>query len=200
MTKGSSKKQIIIPLSLKNRNKFIERSSSYITYLNKMLKSIKSEIMADFVQSDHTRIMIVTNKVATSLDLQTIKKYIKEIYQIDLEKVKASRLPQSKSYLKIIGILYLLKHTNTPISVDVVETIIKNNHIFNNIAIIFRSRIIKVFLKSNMAIIWLNIWDIQSESKTKGLINKYFNIESYITTICSTNMNLGISQCKNCWK
>jgi len=157
-----------------------------------MFKSIKSEIMADFVQSDHTRIMIVTNKVATLLDLQTIEKYIKETYQINLEKVKASRLSQSKSYLKIIGILHLLKHTNTPISVDVVETIIKNNHIFNNIAIVFRPRIIKVFLKPDIAIIWLNIWDIQSGSKTKGLINRYFNIESYITTICSANMNLGM--------
>ena len=62
MTKGSSKKQVIILLSLKNRNKFMESSSSHITYLNKMLKSIKSEIMANFVQSDYTRIMIVTNK------------------------------------------------------------------------------------------------------------------------------------------
>jgi len=192
MTKGSSKKQVIILLSLKNRNKFMESSSLHITYLNKMFKSIKSEIMADFVQSDHTRIMIVTNKVATLLDLQTIEKYIKETYQINLEKVKASRLSQSKSYLKIIGILHLLKHTNTPISVDVVETIIKNNHIFNNIAIVFRPRIIKVFLKPDIAIIWLNIWDIQSGSKTKGLINRYFNIESYITTICSANMNLGM--------
>ena len=93
------------------------------------------------------------NKVATSLDLQTIEKYIKETYQINLEKVKASRLSQSKSYLKIIGILHLLKYTNTPISVNVVETIIKNNHIFNNIAIVFRPRIIKVFLKPDMAII-----------------------------------------------
>ena len=40
----------------------MESSSSHITYLNKMLKSIKSEIMANFVQSDYTRIMIVTNK------------------------------------------------------------------------------------------------------------------------------------------
>ena len=34
----------------------------------------------------------------------------------------------------------------------------------------------------------------------KGLINKCFNIESYITTIRGTNMNLGILQYKNCWK
>ena len=74
-----------------------------------------------------------------------------------------------------------------------VETIIKNNHIFNNIAIVSRPRIIKVSPKSNIAIIWLNIWDVQSESKAKGLINRYFNIESFITTIQGANMNPGVS-------
>ena len=83
---------------------------------------------------------------------------------------------------------------------DVVETIIKNNHIFNNIAIASRPRIIKVLLRSDMTIIWLDIWDSQSSSKAKGLINKYFNIRNYIVTIWEANMNLGISQCKNCWK
>ena len=122
-----------------------------------MLKSIKLEVMVDFVGSDYIEITIVTNKVTTSLDLQTIETYVKEIYQIDLEKVEASKLSQSKSYLKIIGIPYLLKNTNTPISADVVKTIIKNNHIFNNIVIASRPRIIKVFLKSDMVIIWLNI-------------------------------------------
>ena len=51
-----------------------------------------------------------------------------------------------------------------------------------------------------MAIIWINIWDVQSGSKVKGLINRYFNIESFITTIEGTNMNLGIPQCKNYWR
>ena len=40
-----------------------------------------------------------------------------------------------------------------PITVDVVKMIIKNNHIFNNIAITPRLRVIKIFLKLNMAII-----------------------------------------------
>jgi len=68
-------------------------------------------------------------------------------------------------------------------TVDVVEIIIKNNHIFNNITIILRPRVIKVSLKSDIAIIWLDIWDVQSRSKAKGLINRYFNVGSYIATI-----------------
>ena len=63
-----------------------------------------------------------------------------------------------------------MENTNTPISSYVVKTIIKNNHIFNNIAIVTKPCIIKVSPKSNMAIIWLDIWDVQSGSKAKGLM------------------------------
>ena len=40
--------------------------------------------------------------------------------------VEVPHLPQSKSYLKIIGIFYLEKFTNTPITIDVSQEIFKN--------------------------------------------------------------------------
>ena len=83
---------------------------------------------------------------------------------------------------------------------DIVKSIIKSNHIFNNIMIASRPLIIKVSLKSDIAIIWLDIWDVQSGSNAKGLIKKYFNIRSYIVTIHGANINLEVLQCKNCWK
>ena len=51
-----------------------------------------------------------------------------------------------------------------------------------------------------MAIIWIDIWNTQSKSKAKGLINRRFNIGSFIATIHRANMNLGVPQYKNCWK
>ena len=71
------------------------------------------------------------------------------------------RLPQSKSFLKIIGIPYfpngnLQEHFN---SLDV-ENIIKQNHIFNNVTLALKPRVIKVLPKLDMAIIWINIWDV----------------------------------------
>ena len=44
-----------------------------------------------------------------------------------------------------------------------------------------------------MSIIWIDIWDVQSGSKAKGLINQYFNVGKYIATIRDANMNPGIS-------
>jgi len=109
--------------------------------------------MADFIQLEQSGIVITTNKVAALLDLQTIEWYIKNENNIETDNMETLQLPQSKSYLKIISILYFLKNTHTPLTTDMVEAIIKNNYIFNNIAIVLRPRAIKIFLKSNMAII-----------------------------------------------
>lgn len=124
-------------------------------------------------------------------------KICQEFYHIDTERVEVPCFLQSKSYLKIIGIPYHLENTNTSILVDVVEFIIRSNHIFNNIAIASRLHVIKVSSKSDMAIVWLDIWDIQSGNNAKGLINKCFNVESYITTIHRMNMNPEVPHCKS---
>ena len=73
-------------------------------------------------------------------------------------------------------------------------------YFFNNISLVSKLRVIKVLLKSDIAFIWINIWDFQSSTLAKTLINCCFNIGSYITTICGTNINPRVSQCKNCWK
>jgi len=134
------------------------------------------------------------------LDFQAIEKYIKSTVCIEAEHVELPRLSQSKLYLKIIGILYLSEHTNTHITLDDVERILKSNYIFNDIFLASKSRIIKVSPKSDMSIIWIDIWDTQSRSKAKSLINRRFNVGSFIVTIHGANMNPGIPQCKNCWK
>ena len=82
-----------------------------------------------------------------------------------MDGVEVLRLPQSKSYLKIISIPYLQENIITPIILSVVEDVIKKNHIFNNIILISKPCIIKVSPKLDMAIIWIDIWNIQNGSK-----------------------------------
>ena len=140
ITKCPLRKQIIVPISNNNKTKFIVSSSKYITNFNRALKNTKSEVMVDFTYIDQNSIVIVTNKI-TSLDLQTIEKYIKNIEYFNSEDINTPHLPQSKSYLKIIGIPYLLENTNILITLDFVETTIKNNYIFqqysNHIQILY---------------------------------------------------------------
>ena len=113
--------------------------------------------MVDFVRVNSKGIIIVTNKITSTLDLQTIENYVKNTNCINVEEVKVPRLPQSKSYLKITGIPYLQENMLTPLTSSVVKEIIKRNHIFNNIILASRPCIIKVSPKSDMAIIWVNI-------------------------------------------
>ena len=108
---------------------------------------------------------------------------------------------KSKSYLKIIGIPFY-SHTNSQerLTSNDIETILKQNQIFDNISLASRPRVIKISPKSNMSIIWIDIWNIQSGKNAKILINRYFNIGKYIATIQRANMNSSVLQCKNCWK
>ena len=105
-TKGPSRKQVIIPMGNNNIVKFIKNSLIHITNLNRNLQNAKSEVLVDFICSDPLGITVVTNKVLLSLDLLIIKNYVKNSENIDFSQVDTFCLLQSKSYLKIIGILY----------------------------------------------------------------------------------------------
>ena len=156
--------------------------------------------MANFIQADNKGLIITTNKVTSISNLNTIENYIKNIDVVDSNNVISLRLLQFKSYLKILDISYLIKNMNVLITANIVKKVLQSTYIFNNIILASRPHIIKVSLKFNIAVIWIDIWDTQSSSKAKGLINRYFNIESHIATIWGKNMNPGILQCKNCQK
>ena len=105
------------------------------TYVNRLLKRVKFKIFVNFIYSDNKKLLITTNKVATISNLNIIKKYVKDLNNINLNNIMSLRLPKFKSYLKILSILYFVKDTNLPISFDIIESIIKSNHIFNNIVL-----------------------------------------------------------------
>jgi len=92
-------------------------------------------------------------------------------------------LLQLKYFLKIIGIPYISESSNSCITSEEIEKIIKNNHIFNNIVLALKPQVIKVSPKSDMSIVWIDIWNVQSGVKAKSLINRKFNIGSFIATI-----------------
>ena len=156
-TKDPSRKQIIIFMSTNNTERVIVQSNIHISNINRLLKDIKSEIYANFICSNKRSIILTTNNITSTLDMQTIEKYIKNLNNIDSNEIISPRLFQSKSYLKILDIPYLIKDTNLPIFADIIKIVIKNTYIFNNTVLAFRPQIIKVSLKLDMAIIWVDI-------------------------------------------
>jgi len=68
----------------------MNNSSSYVTDINKALKNIKSDIMANFICIKNREVIITTNKIAEALNLQTIEKYVKNMNDIEANKVTTS--------------------------------------------------------------------------------------------------------------
>ena len=75
---------------------------------------------------------------------------------------------------------------------DIIERVLKETHLFKNIILASKLCVIKASPKSNMVVVWIDIWDSQSSSSAKNIINHYFNIGQFVATIQGTNVNLGI--------
>jgi len=98
-------------------------------------------------------------------DLYIIKNYIKKVEDIVTLNVDMPWLPQFKSYLKIIGIPFFLhNNSNKCLTPNDIETIIKQNQIFDNFYIKYSELIQKYvmgrfrqeqFLFSFSFIFWL---------------------------------------------
>jgi len=63
------------------------------------------------------------------------------------------RLLQSKFDLKILDILYFIDNTNFSIMPDIIESVIKSTHIFNDIALVFYPCVIKASPKSDIVMV-----------------------------------------------
>jgi len=135
-TKNPLRKQVIVPMNTDLAKKFIKDSSLHVVNINHALKAIKSNMIADFISVENKEIIITTNNVSSGSNLQKIEKYVKNSLISDADQVSSPRLPQFKSYLKIIGILYISEKTNSQISSNDIENILKNNHLFNDIVLI----------------------------------------------------------------
>jgi len=193
-------KQVIVPMSNNLSKRFTKDSSSYVININCTLKSIKSNTCVDFICTDNKEVIISTNNVASNSNLQEIEKYVKNSLSANDDSITSPRLPQSKSYLKIVGIPYFVDKSNTHVTSKDIKHILKNNHIFNNIVLMSKPCIIKVSPKLDMAIIWIDIWDTQNSNNTKKIINRCFNVRNIVAMVRGANINPGIPQCKNCWK
>ena len=145
-------------MSTDNISSFMKNSSLHVTNINRELRNAKTEVLVNYIRSDSTGIIIITNKVGQQSDLSIIDNYIKNLNDVNMFQVENSRLSISKSYLKIIGIPFF-PHSNfmEKLTSFDIETILKQNHIFNNISLMSKLRVIKVSPKFDMAIVWIDI-------------------------------------------
>jgi len=67
MMKDPLRRQVLVPMSSMNSNKFMALSSIHITNINWALKAIKLDTMADFIWADQKGLTITTNEAVSML-------------------------------------------------------------------------------------------------------------------------------------
>jgi len=152
-----------------NAELIVNSAHIHTSNVNKCLKNSKSDTFADFIQLNINGIIITTNKPTSNLNLSTIEKYLKFIQNVNLDSIESPRLPKSKLYIKIIELPYSSKLG--VMSPDIIEGVLKNSHLFKDTTLALKPHVIKASPKLDKAIVWVDIWDSQSSSYVKNIIN-----------------------------
>ena len=97
--KGLSRKQVTVFMSTNNISRMIAKANAHVSNINWLLKGVKSEVSVNFICSDNKELLLTTNRVAISSDLNIIEKYLKDSNNIKHKESMSPRLSQSKSYL-----------------------------------------------------------------------------------------------------
>ena len=168
-TREQSRREVIIPMTKTNTELIINSAHIHISNINKCLKNSKSDIFADFIQFNVNGIIITTNKPASDLNLSTIEKYLKNIQNVNPDSIESPRLSESKSYMKIIRLPYSNKLE--VMSPDIIKGVLKDSHLFKDVTLASKPRVIKASPKSDKTVVWVDIWDSQSGSCVKNIIN-----------------------------
>jgi len=155
-TKGPSRKQAIILVPNNLVESIMGNASTHIFQINALLKNVKSSMRSKFICPCSGGIAIVINNVPNPSDLSIIEKYFKSVEDINGNDIPSPRLPQSKSYLKIMGLPYLRADSNKITSENVTD-FMKYIDLFENVSLATKPYIIKALPKSDMAIIWFDI-------------------------------------------
>ena len=124
-----------------------------------------------------------TNSVASAAELEVIKQWLKKTAGLGESTEVEPRLPQSKSFLKILGMPYWDSKSSLPITPAQVEAALSNSPLFEGITLASMPRIMKASPSSDMSVIWIDIWDSQKGLKGKTLINRSFNFGRHTATV-----------------
>jgi len=154
-TRGLSRKEVIIPMAKLNTELIVKSAHIHVTNLNECLKNSKTDIIADFIHMSKNEIIITTNHPASPSELSRIKDFLKKINNINLDSIESPCLLKSKSFMKIVGLLYNSKReVLTP---DFIKGILKEIHLFKDVMLASKPHVIKASPKSNMAVVWVDI-------------------------------------------
>ena len=197
-TQGPTRCQVLVPLD--SAELIVANAASAVQSCNKGLVEARSKLRVESVHKAWDGVSMSTNSVASLAELEVIKQWLKKTAGLGESTEVEPCLPQSKSFLKILGVPYWDSKSSLPITPAQVEAALSNSPLFEGVSLASMPHIMKASPSSDMSVIWIDIWDSQKGSKGKTLINRSFNFERHTATVRGTAMHPGVAQCRNCWR
>jgi len=90
-TKELSRKKVIISMECNNSERVMMKANTYVSNINRLLKRVKFDISMNFIRSANKGLIITSNKVATTYNLNIIEKYVKDLNNIDYSNIISYR-------------------------------------------------------------------------------------------------------------
>ena len=199
MTQGPTRHQVLVPLDSAATELIVANAASAVLSCNKGLVEACSKLRVESVHKAWDGVSMSTNSVVSAAELEVIKQWLKKTAGLGESTEVEPRLPQSKSFLKILSVPYWDSKSSLPITPAQVEAALSNSPLFEGISLASTPCIMKASPSSDMSVIWIDIWDSQKHSKGKTLINRSFNFGRHTATVWGTAMHPGVAQCRNCW-
>ena len=78
-----------------NVERVMAQSNFHVTNITRSLKDLKLEVVVDFITFDNKSIIITTNKVVATSDLNIVGEYMKNLNDINSSDIMSPKLLQS---------------------------------------------------------------------------------------------------------
>jgi len=105
-THGPTRCQVLIPLDTPTAEVIVANAATTVEFCNRGLVEAHSKLRVKSVCKAWDEISMFTNFVASAAELEVIKQWLKKVAGLAASTVVEPRLPQSKSFLKILGVPY----------------------------------------------------------------------------------------------
>ena len=105
-TQGPTRCQVLVPLDSAAAELIVTNAASAVQSCNKGLVEARSKLRVESVHKAWDGMSMSTNSVASAAELEVIKQWLKKTAGLGESTEVEPRLPHSKSFLKILGVLY----------------------------------------------------------------------------------------------
>ena len=159
ITQGPTRHQVLIPLAPAATEMVVANAASAVEFCNKGLVSAHSKLRVESVHKAWDGISMSTNSVASVAELEVIKQWLKKTAGLGEVTEVEPRLPQSKSFLKVLGVPYWDSKTSLPVTPAQVAEALSSSPLFEGVTLASMPCIMKASPSSDMSVIWIDIWD-----------------------------------------